>query len=106
MSSGDKNDGYVTRGACRPYNPIRRMVIESPSQVAQLILTEEQSYLMRKIMKMGCTPYTSRRLADEVGVSVQAASGQLSKLWCLGYLERRESIAGTGGIIHLYRSAI
>lgn len=100
-----KNDGYVTHGTGSD-NPLRRAFIDNPERVRRLILTENQSDLVRSIRADGNMCVTSRRMADEQGKSVQSISAQLTKLWYRGYLERRESIDDTGGIIYLYRAAI
>lgn len=55
------------------------------------------------ILVRGCQTMRSGWLAEYRNISIQSASGSLTRLYRRGYLQREEEADPTGGRIYVYR---
>lgn len=81
---------------------IRYKLLHELEDVKRLMLTDHHVRIINSAGK----GITSSELADKFNISIQGASGVLTRLYRSGYLERANAGDPTGGNLYIYKARI
>lgn len=68
--------------------------------IKKLLISDQGKQIFDFVKKQ--TSATSAEVGREFGLSVQHASIVLNRLWCQGYLSRKQSAHESGGQVYVY----
>jgi predicted transcriptional regulator len=81
------------------------MFLSMPDAFRKITISDNQIVVVNFVRDFGVA-VTSRDLSDAKEISISSASIQLNRLYELGYLNRIEAVAESGGKIYRYSYAL
>ena len=83
-------------------NELRGLMVQCPTAIRNVLLTEHQVALYDKIKDHGNAGMTTHELVGIQGISPENASAKLRRMFRLGYLNRTEALQPSGGTEFIY----